>query len=296
VTSSTRRLGLVGLAVLVIGVALPLALQSSRSPASAAESSVEAQVLSLTNQARADAGLPALRTSSALTAVARAWSGHMAATRQLTHDGSLGSKISGWSMIGENIAMAWSASQAQQLWMASSGHRANILQRKYDRVGVGVSRAADGSLWFTVDFEQTAGYPAPGPSPAPAPTPTHSSPPSSPSPAAHPASPHRTAAGADRAAAAHRASRSAHRRPPGAAAQQARPGALARAARLRAGAAEAGPLRAAAVTREPRPEAASPTPELASGALVAAAVIVVLLANPALRSRARRRLRAARSR
>jgi hypothetical protein len=66
-------------------------------------------------------------------------------------------------MIGENVAEAGSAAQAQSLFMSSSEHRANILEKLYNRVGIGVVRASDGTLWFTVDFEQTAGYQPPAP-------------------------------------------------------------------------------------------------------------------------------------
>jgi hypothetical protein len=79
------------------------------------------------------------------------------------HNPSLASKVSGWSALGENTAKAWSASQAETLFMGSAGHRANILKASYNRVGIGVTKAKDGSYWFTVDFEQTSGYHAPAP-------------------------------------------------------------------------------------------------------------------------------------
>jgi hypothetical protein len=165
--------------------------------------SVESQVVSLTNSARASHGLAPLQTSSTLTSIARSWSAHIAAARSLVHNGSLGSEVHGWSMIGENLAMAFSAQQAQSLWMASSGHRANILQPRFNRIGVGVTRSSDGALWITVDFEQVSGS-------TPAPAPTHSAPPA---PTRH------QAASAPRPistrqAAAHRASRSAPRSAP----------------------------------------------------------------------------------
>ena len=37
-------------------------------------------------------------------------------------------------------------------WMESDGHRRNILQTGYDRVGIGVYCAPDGSLWATQEF------------------------------------------------------------------------------------------------------------------------------------------------
>jgi hypothetical protein len=170
--SPTRRLRSVLLLVLSTVLALPLVVGATTSSASASVPSMESQLLSLTNADRARAGLAPLVTSSTLTSIARSWSDHMAATKSLTHDPSLASRVSGWSSLGENIAMAYSAKQAESLFMGSSGHRANILKAAYNRVGIGVSRASDGSYWFTVDFEQTSGY---HPAPASHTSPTHKS-------------------------------------------------------------------------------------------------------------------------
>jgi hypothetical protein len=167
VTFTLRRLLSLLATTLLVSLALPLAGQAVLSSASASEPSLESQLLGLTNTARANAGLSALESSSTLVSIARSWSGHMAASGTLSHNPSLASQVGGWSMIGENVAKAYSASQAQQLFMASSGHRDNILQTKYNRVGIGVTQAADGSLWFTVDFEQTSGFQPPAASTAP---------------------------------------------------------------------------------------------------------------------------------
>ena len=170
--SLTRRLRSVLLLVLSTVLALPLVVGAMTSSASASVPSMESQLLSLTNADRARAGLAPLVASSTLTSIARSWSDHMAATKSLTHNPSLASKVSGWSSLGENIAMAYSSTQAESLFMGSSGHRANILKAAYNRVGIGVSRASDGSYWFTVDFEQTSGY---RPSPASHTSPSHTS-------------------------------------------------------------------------------------------------------------------------
>jgi hypothetical protein len=127
-------------------------------PAAAAVPTIESQLLSLTNHDRARYGLAPLQSSSTLVSIARAWSNHMAATGQLGHNPSLAGQVSGWSSLGENAALASSASQAEALFMSSSGHRANILQPKYNRIGIGVSVGKNGNYWFTVDFEQTSGY------------------------------------------------------------------------------------------------------------------------------------------
>jgi Cysteine-rich secretory protein family len=169
----TRRMRSLLLLVLSVVLATPLVLGAMTTTASASVPSMESQLLSLTNADRAHAGLAPLGTSSTLTSIARAWSAHMASTKSLVHDPTLASQVSGWSSLGENIAMAYSSSQANTLFMGSAGHRANILKAAYNRVGIGVSRASDGSYWFVVDFEQTSGYHAPATHTAPTHAATH---------------------------------------------------------------------------------------------------------------------------
>jgi uncharacterized protein YkwD len=52
---------------------------------------------------------------------------------------------------GENIA-AGEASAAEVIgaWMASAGHRANILNPEYSRIGVGYAPCDGGHLWTQV--------------------------------------------------------------------------------------------------------------------------------------------------
>lgn len=161
--SPTRRLRSGLLLVLLAVVGAPVAVGAMATPASASVPTFESQLLALTNHDRAKHGLAPLTSSSTLVSIARSWSDHMAATGSLGHNPSLASKVSGWSALGENTAKAWSASQAETLFMGSAGHRANILKASYNRVGIGVTKAKDGSYWFTVDFEQTSGYHAPAP-------------------------------------------------------------------------------------------------------------------------------------
>ena len=215
--------------------------------------SFESRLLSLTNADRARAGLAPLQSSATLVSIARSWSAHMAATGQLGHNPSLASQVSGWSTLGENVAMAWSSDQAEQLFMASAGHRANILQPRYNWVGIGVVVATDGSYWFTVDFEQAAGY-APH---APRVTPAHG--------VSHSTSARKAAS--VRTAAAGRASRSAPRTAVpkvraivrASATPTASPAAMATAARLTSMDARAESVEAAALPRPAAPDGSGGT-------------------------------------
>ena len=44
------------------------------------------------------------------------------------------------------------ATLAAKAWMRSAPHRANILNRSFNAVGIGYWRGPDGRLWVCVDF------------------------------------------------------------------------------------------------------------------------------------------------
>lgn len=64
--------------------------------------------------------------------------------------------VKGWSALGENIAYNLGyddpAAFAVERWMLSIKHRRNILNAGFTRSGLGVARAADGSVFFTQVF------------------------------------------------------------------------------------------------------------------------------------------------
>lgn len=108
------------------------------------------------NQARKNNGLPALRIDYGLSNFAYNHSKSMAAGGKLVHSGSLttwldrnGRSYSAW---GENIGYTFSVKQAVTMWMNSSAHRANILNRRFKYAGTGVYVDATGAYWDTVDF------------------------------------------------------------------------------------------------------------------------------------------------
>jgi uncharacterized protein YkwD len=106
----------------------------------------EAQVLTLVNQERIDAGLTALSLSSSLTKASRAHSLDMACNGFTSHTGSNGSFFGTrltdagftFSTAAENIAAGYdSAFKVVEGWMNSAGHRANILNADMDYIGIG---------------------------------------------------------------------------------------------------------------------------------------------------------------
>jgi uncharacterized protein YkwD len=149
-----RRYG--GLVLLVFG-----ALLAGCTPAGPAQPWAGSMLDSL-NANRAGAGLAPLSLCTSLIRAAQGHSDDQAITDTMTHSGSDGSGIGqradaagyvGWTALGENVAMGYSTvDDVMAAWMASSGHRANILSPSYRDVGVAESFAADGTPFWTQDF------------------------------------------------------------------------------------------------------------------------------------------------
>jgi uncharacterized protein YkwD len=122
----------------------------------------EQQVLQLVNQQRAAAGCRALRSDGRLAAAARGHSQDMADHHYFSHTGLDGSTFvdriaaAGYPRQhagGENIAAGYPTAAAVMAgWMASPGHRANILDCGFRAIGVGLAHASDGTAYWTQDF------------------------------------------------------------------------------------------------------------------------------------------------
>jgi uncharacterized protein YkwD len=131
---------------------------ASSAPASSAPSSATARVVALVNSERSKVGCAPLTVNSKLTKAAQQHSADMAAHRTMSHTGSDGSSPGdritaagySWSSYGENIAYGYSTPESvMAAWMASPGHRQNILDCGFKEIGVGL--AQPGSYW-TQDF------------------------------------------------------------------------------------------------------------------------------------------------
>jgi uncharacterized protein YkwD len=143
-------------AVWAITAATGLALAGPAPAADAATSQAETlrhTVIALVNVARAANGCKALRETADLDRSATSHAQDMSANNYFSHsslDGtswytrlqSFGTKYPG----GENIAMGYySASSVMAAWLASPGHRANILDCQFKSIGIG--QASDGGYW-----------------------------------------------------------------------------------------------------------------------------------------------------
>jgi Cysteine-rich secretory protein family len=120
------------------------------------------QIVQLANQARASAGAGPLKWDWALATGARQHCLRMAAEGPISHryggepdlDQRAGQAGAHFSLIEENVAIGPTPSRIHDEWMNSSGHRANLLNPKVDRVGVAVVYSR-GVLYAVADYERS---------------------------------------------------------------------------------------------------------------------------------------------
>jgi uncharacterized protein YkwD len=123
--------------------------------AAAADPTAETAVLTLVNEARADADCAPVTADPALAAVARAHSADMRDRDYFSHTSPEGlSPFDRAEQAGvdysraENIAVGQpDATAVMEAWLESPGHRANILDCDLTRLGVGVAEGTGGPWW-----------------------------------------------------------------------------------------------------------------------------------------------------
>ena len=138
-------ISLLVVAVLVAGTA--------SSGVRAAERPPRARMLQLLNQTRRNHGLRAFRLNLELSNHAWRHSRRMAERNELFHSTNLYETVRAWSPTtwGENVGYARWLKRVRTMWMRSGGHRDNILNPRFRRIGIGVVRAR-GVLWVTTIF------------------------------------------------------------------------------------------------------------------------------------------------
>ncbi len=142
-TTMNRRGFLIGSSLALC----PIAAHSASNP-------ISTMIASLTDQMRQNKGQNALRNSNRLNHAAEVFSQILAQSQELSHtadgrDLSYRANSVGYSFerLGENIG--WTAGPSTpdsiavdlvERWMASRGHRVNILNRRFRDIGVGVTQ------------------------------------------------------------------------------------------------------------------------------------------------------------
>jgi uncharacterized protein YkwD len=159
-----------GCVVVESGPSLPGGTSTGPAPQSApegdsaapAEERIARNIFDRVNAEREERGLAALAWNDALAGVAEEWSAEMAATGRLEHQDIAAvlerEELSGFRGVGENIFTATAPVPAGVIhigWMESDGHRINVLNPGWNRIGIGVHCADDGSVWATQEFGRT---------------------------------------------------------------------------------------------------------------------------------------------
>jgi uncharacterized protein YkwD len=117
-------------------------------------------VMNAVNRMRRSFGLPSLYRAAALSRACSKHAQDMAARQVMSHIGSDGSNGGqrirregfSWRIWGENVAAGYtSAESVVQGWMNSAGHRAIILDRRFQYIGVGVAQARNGVLYWCMN-------------------------------------------------------------------------------------------------------------------------------------------------
>jgi len=95
------------------------------------------------NYDRVSHGAPAVMPHGMLQAKAQAWADRLANENTLYHS-RLADGISGcWRSLGENVGYGNSIAQVEASYMASPGHRANIMNASFNYAAVGVAHRGD---------------------------------------------------------------------------------------------------------------------------------------------------------
>lgn len=141
---------------------------AAAAPASAAEADT---IHGLVNQARWDNGQQGLIRNADMDAVALAWAKKMAASSTMSHNPDYSTQIpAGWRSAGENVAQGYRTAQAMHDgWMASQGHRENILGAFTD-IGIAFY-SSGGTTWGVQVFATYPGHTGPSAPAAAAPEP-----------------------------------------------------------------------------------------------------------------------------
>ena len=127
-----------------------------------------ADIIELTNKERVSTGLLPLSTNISLNASADLKVDDMIKRQYFEHQSPTGEGVSDlgnrvgykYVIMGENLALGTFTSSADivQAWMDSPGHRENILNTKYQEIGVSVKRGIyEGKeVWFAVQHFGTS--------------------------------------------------------------------------------------------------------------------------------------------
>jgi uncharacterized protein YkwD len=139
------RLGLILSVTLLVGFMAPRHAEATTSS--------EKYMASLINRARHHYGRSSVSLNESLSNYARKHSATMAAQNRLFHNPYLRTWLRNWSyrVLGENVGYGSTVRSVYDAFMRSAPHKANILDRRYRNIGVGIV-SKNGRQWVTIIF------------------------------------------------------------------------------------------------------------------------------------------------
>ncbi len=165
-TGMRSRLLALACATVLAGCTIPVNTTSSPSTPSTAPTTLgatEARILRLVNGERRRQGLPDLVYNAQLNRMAKIQAETMARFQKMAHvisESTLPTLTdraheSGYpyARLAENVALGYlNASTVVEGWMASRGHRANILNPDLLETGIAIARSSAGGLYYCQVF------------------------------------------------------------------------------------------------------------------------------------------------
>lgn len=141
----------------------PASNASSAYPSADAFEATESRIFDLINAQRQGAGLAPLVYNAQLDRMAKIQSVQMAEFQKMAHvlpEAELPTLTDraqrvgyAYGRIAENVALGYpTAESVVDGWMASKGHRANILNREVVETGIGIARSKAGGLYYCQVF------------------------------------------------------------------------------------------------------------------------------------------------
>lgn len=109
------------------------------------------------NQARKAQGLRTMKLDPEISKVGKVHTRDMVRSNTLVHSSSteLTRRVTNWVTLGENVGVGSTVPSLHTSFMNSPAHKANILHKAFNNVGVGTIKR-DGRMWVTVIFEATS--------------------------------------------------------------------------------------------------------------------------------------------
>ena len=165
------RFGLLALAPAIVLGACTVPVNTTSSPSSTPSTekaprmlgATESRIFRLVNAERRRQGLPDLAYNPQLDRMARIQAENMARFQKMAHvlpeatlpaltDRARAAEYP-YARLAENVALGYpSAETVVQGWMASKGHRANILNREVEETGIAIARSSAGGLYYCQVF------------------------------------------------------------------------------------------------------------------------------------------------